>query len=251
MDRFLDKLWLEKPFYMKIREYSKTLGPYHSKFTDKVAVKGLIKDSSLLKTAKLIKVLKNPTDLSKDDLNPYHILKARHGCGLNVDLATIQPDQIPEIIEFMKQNNKKYIINQYEQHYKHIEPGFFIEEKVNDLYNGVSSKAAVFMFRCIHGKPISIGIKMSNDSVNYLYTPDWKQLTEFKSELDKPRDYDIMLKVCDTYAKQFPFVRLDLYQGNDGVYLSEFTFTPSGGNKVFSTAIEKQMGSFWKTRVDV
>jgi len=92
MDRILDKIWLEKPMYLKIREYGKTLSQYHSKFTDKVAVKGLIKDSSLLKTAKLIKVLKSPTDLSKDDLNPFHILKARHGCGLNIDLATIKPD---------------------------------------------------------------------------------------------------------------------------------------------------------------
>lgn len=42
-----------------------------------------------------------------------------------------------------------------------------------------------------------------------------------------------MVDIATLLSKQFEFVRIDLYSGNDSlVYFSEFTFTPNGGTKI-------------------
>lgn len=229
----------------KIFKYALTLNQTHAKYADKLGVKELVKD--YVKVAKVIKILEHPNDINVNDLNPNHILKSRHGCGQNIDLATVTEDDIPKIKQFIQKYNRKYGHPITEPHYRHIPVGFFIEEKMNDAYHGVSSHAATFMIRCVRGRPICVGVYLnkSENSNNYLYNTNWKQLTNYQPELEPPKDYKLMLDTAAKLSKQFTFVRMDFYQGIDGVYLSEYTFSPSGGHKVFSDSIEQWMSQFW------
>ena len=229
----------------KIALNARSLNETHAKYVDKLYVKDLVKDD--VKVAKVIRVLKDPNDFHSSDINSNHILKSRHGSGQNIDLARIQDEDIPEVKRFMRIHNHKYGDPIKEPQYQHIPVGFYIEEKIRDVYHGISSHAATFMIRCIRGRPICIGIKLNKSagSSNYLYTPNWKQLTNITPELDPPKDLRVMLNTAAKLSKQFRFVRMDFYQGMDGVYLSEFTFSPSGGRKVFSDQIERWMSQFW------
>ncbi len=45
----------------------------------------------------------------------------------------------------------------------------------------------------------------------------------------KPDKYDEMLILAETLAKEFPFMRVDLYYTNNKIYFCELTFTPNNG----------------------
>ena len=55
--------------------------------------------------------------------------------------------------------------------------------------------------------------------------------TDFKAFDDAPfpKHYDEMLKIVNILAKDFLFVRVDLYEFEDKIYFGELTFTPAGG----------------------
>lgn len=40
-------------------------------------------------TAKLVRILSSPNDITEDDIHPNHIIKARHASGYIIDLAKI------------------------------------------------------------------------------------------------------------------------------------------------------------------
>ena len=42
-----------------------------------------------------------------------------------------------------------------------------------------------------------------------------------------------MVKLAEEMAKEFPFVRVDLYNINGKIYFSELTFTPAKGTLIF------------------
>ena len=42
-----------------------------------------------------------------------------------------------------------------------------------------------------------------------------------------------MVKLAEEMAKDFPFVRVDLYNINGKIYFSELTFTPAKGTLIF------------------
>jgi hypothetical protein len=130
-----------------------------------------------------------------------------------------------------------------ELQYKYIKTRFFIEELINDKQLGVTNKAHVYMIRCIYGKPVSVGIVV--DSKNYVYDPEWKPIVDLDPSLEKPEELSKMLEIAQILSKPFEFVRIDLYLAKDGIYFSEFTFTPSGGGRVFPMSVEMEMGKTW------
>ena len=57
--------------------------------------------------------------------------------------------------------------------------------------------------------------------------------------------FDEIIAISKDLSKPFEFVRIDLYIGIDGIYFSEFTFTPRDGKQEFSDEIELQFGKYW------
>lgn len=98
-----------------------------------------------------------------------------------------------------------------------------------------------YMVRCIKGEPVSLGVKYKNYINNY--TLNWtdliKQKIQFK--INKPEELEISRKL----SKPFEFVRMDYFIGTDGVYFSEYTFTPNGGRPVFPNDLEYSLGKLW------
>ena len=57
-----------------------------------------------------------------------------------------------------------------------------------------------------------------------------------KQKSEKPIGFEKMKKLAAQLSKDFPFVRVDLYDVEGKVYFSELTFIPTGGNMKLTPA---------------
>lgn len=239
--------WTYMPLFEKISYYKTQLDNKYAPYVDKLEAKRLVGAMCpKVRTARVVRVLKDSNDISEADICGDHMLKASHGCGWNVLLS--QSPSIPTLQTILAGWSVPYV-GTGEKQYDHISPRFFIEEIIDDAYTGKSGQARVFMFRCIHGRPVSVGVREGNGStVQNTYTTEFEPMGRRPTfVLEKPPQWDAMIEYASVLSKPFEFVRVDFYIGRDGeVYFSEFTFTPAGGNPVFPMAIECALGRLWK-----
>ena len=60
-----------------------------------------------------------------------------------------------------------------------------------------------------------------------------------------PINYSEMLEIVKKVAKEFKFVRVDLYNDSGQIYFGEITFYPGNCNeKMSSIKLEKELGDF-------
>ena len=57
----------------------------------------------------------------------------------------------------------------------------------------------------------------------------WKK-TDYP--LEKPQNWGKMVEIAKELGRDFPFVRVDLYNINGKIYFSELTFTPAKGTLI-------------------
>jgi hypothetical protein len=240
-------------FYEKIRYYGNILTKEYSDYVDKLKSKEIVKNicGDLIQISPVIKVLKNIYDLEKEDLSINYIIKGSHGSKYNINIT--ETTTIDECFKKLKTFNKKYNPHGNEKQYLYLTPTFFIEEKIEDFYSGKNGKATVFMFRCIYGKPVSIGIMYWDEKDCYMnnYYIDWSPIKEtipiFININDIKEDVNRMILLSSMLSSNFEFVRVDFYlDKNRNIYFSEFTFTPSAGFMTYpSKEIEYDLGKSW------
>jgi hypothetical protein len=235
--------WRYMPLYEKIGVYAQHLDERFAPYIDKLEVKSIVpRLCSDVKTAPVIRVLESPSDIHAHDLGFPHLLKAAHGCGWNLPLdGSISLSEIQTAL-------KTWHANPYstkEKQYTHVKPRYFIESIINDKYTGLSGKARVFMVRCIHGKPVSVGVREGQQQNSYF--PDFRRMAPDSFPLEKPALWDDLIHSAALLSAPFEFVRVDFYIGADHcLYFSEFTFTPAGGHRVFTPAVERELGKLWR-----
>lgn len=238
--------WNYMPLFEKISYYKNTLHEHYAPYVDKLIAKRIVKDlcGDKIHVANVVRVLSGPDDISESDLNTDHIIKAVHGSGWNINIK--DSTTIEECKNKLHKWNVIYTGDSTgEPQYKYIKPGFFIEEKVNDKNTGKTGEADVYMFRCVRGEPITIGVKRGD--IQNSYTIKWEQFGKKMLEIERPAEIDKMIELARILSEPFEFVRIDFYLSADSeIYFSEFTFSPAGGNPVYSMNIEKHLGSLWK-----
>ncbi len=234
------------PLFEKIAYYKTQLGEPYAPYVDKLEAKRLVAAACPeVRTARVIRVLKDSNDVCEADMCPEHMLKATHGSGWNILLSQAPP--IPTLQTVLAGWSVPYSDSD-EKQYAYIPPRFFIEDIIDDVYTGKSGQARVFMVRCIHGRPVSVGVRQGNgNNAQNTYTPAFVQVGRLEFALDKPAQWNSMMEYAAALSKPFEFVRIDFYIGRDGgVYFSEYTFTPAGGNRVFPVQMEHELGRLWK-----
>lgn len=64
------------------------------------------------------------------------------------------------------------------------------------------------------------------------YSLDWEPLECLKipniTSINKPKYLKEMIEIATKIAVDFPFVRVDLYETEERIYIGELTFTPEG-----------------------
>ena len=231
--------WTYMPLFEKIAHFKNHITQDYAPYVDKIEVKAIVPTlSEKIQCAPIVRILKSPDDLHESDLQKPHLLKAAHGSGWNIPLHDKTANDLPTLRETLTSWNRIYVGNN-EPHYAFLKPRFFIEEYVDGTPN-----ATVYLIRCISGQPVTISVKKGQKQNSYdLF---WKPLKSPElPPIEKPKDLEELLEAARALAKPFEFVRVDLYKTNEGLFFSEFTFTPAGGNPYFSLTKERELGKLW------
>jgi hypothetical protein len=220
------------PLFEKIRIEGPILSRKYANYLNKIQAKTIVEAKSI-KVAKLIKTFRDPNELVVDDLNPRHLLKASRGSGFCMDLSGARLSNTRKTL-----NEWKRMLQQ-----KDLPVEFLIEEKLNDAVYGITGKSVDYKFFCFHGKPAYFLCRDGNNRNFYDLSYNPLKL-ESVAELDRI-DLNPMIHIAEELSAPFPFVRIDLYNCNDGVYFGEYTFHCREGKQEFSMELELYFGSMW------
>jgi TupA-like ATPgrasp len=178
------------------------------------------------------------------------ILKANHGSQWNRIVRNKSADDYlaaaAQADGWLKRN---FYYVRRERQYKNIKPTLMIEELLkepNEKY------VKDYMFFCFHGIVRFILVMHKGETdYRYYYDRSWNRL-DITREVGRPEgvprpdDLDEMIRVAETLAEDFRFVRADLYSVGKRIYFSELTFVPAGGSGRFSTIeFEECAGRLW------
>lgn len=186
----------------------------------------------------LIGAYDNVDDIDFAKLPNQFALKLNVGCACNI----IVSDKSKLDIENTKQTMRKWLKANYwlgwsEMQYKGVKPCILIEE-----YLGAADGTLPvdYKFYCMNGKATSVMVCEDRDGIHHPkfffmdkkwnklpYTEEVFKYPDFK--IVKPENMDRAFEVAELLAKDFPFVRVDLYIVKDKIYFGELTFTPAAG----------------------
>lgn len=116
------------------------------------------------------------------------------------------------------------------------EPCIMAEELLEDPDN-IGGDVMDYKFFCFHGEPkvVCVDVARYVNHVRSFYDMQWNNMhvdrTEIPSseEIPRPENLERMIEVASILSKDFPFVRVDLYNIKGKVYFGELTFYPWSG----------------------
>lgn len=178
-------------------------------------------------------------DIDFEKLPNQFVLKCTHACAFN----EIVKDKSKFDIEASRKKFHKWLNTNYgnmtcEKHYSPIKPRIIVEEYIGELEH-LPTEYKIHVF---NGKAKSLYVVTGrSEDIRYNnYYIDWtpfdgSQFNGWKKtdhELEKPKNWERMVKISEQLGKIFPFVRVDLYNINGKIYFSELTFTPAKGTLI-------------------
>lgn len=97
-----------------------------------------------------------------------------------------------------------------------------------------------YKFFCFNGEPYCLYVmneRFTDDGVRQnIYDLDFKvmpymrvKIKPIRTDIKKPENFDEMLDIARTLSKDFPYVRVDLYDIDGKIYFGEMTFFPESG----------------------
>ena len=242
------KNWTKLPLYKKIKYVGGILTEEYAPYVDKISAKNIVKSicGDNIKIPEIVRILDGPDDLQESDMDEAYLIKASHGSGWLID---------PQIHNSIVANklllhcwNKPFINTKnnqvkIEKQYSFLKPRFFIEKKIECAYSGLGGNALDVKVNCFYGKPKFVLVQ--KDKKKNFYSLDWKPLMALEFPFEIPACMDDILKLSKILSEPFEFVRVDFYIGVDGIYFSEFTFTPKAGNRRLTEELEFEYGKYW------
>ena len=185
----------------------------------------------------LIEVYKDPDEIDIAKLPQEFILKPNHGSGMVFicrDKSTFDFDTAKrQLKQWMGRN---YYYHGREWQYDGIEPQIVCEKLLSP-----EKPLKDYKIFCFNGSPkyIQVDLDRFTRHARCYYDLDWNKLPftilypKSDKEIEKPIQLEEMLAVAKKLAKDFVFLRVDLYLADDEIYFGEVTFHPEGGNGPF------------------
>ncbi len=236
----------EKLHYLKLKQYYNN--PLVTACVDKYEVKNYMRCMRKEELcAKLYGVYERPEEINWKELPEQFVIKCTHGCGYNIICRNKKEFSIQKAKRQLKDwMREDYWVKYVETQYRFIKKRIIIEEYLGD-------NLTTYRFCCFHGEPKLIYVMEEGEKIciDYFDT-DWKKL-DYKwigcnsnsMSIERPVGLDDMLNVAGMLSRGFPFVRIDLYNINGCVYLSEFTFLPAGGIMKFEKRSTARLLGSW------
>lgn len=136
----------------------------------------------------------------------------------------------------------------FEMHYADIQPKViaekFLEENIQD-----------YKFLCFGGKPYYCWVDIDRfiDHRRNIYDLqwnlcDWEECYKSSDKIiEKPKNFDEMVKIAEKLCAGFAHVRVDLYNVDGKIYFGEMTFTSGSGFEIITPAsMNEELGNLWE-----
>ena len=230
--RFTEKVQWYKLYYRH---------PLITKCSDKYKVREFIKDNGLEDILiPLYGVYDSPEDIDFSILPKAFIIKTNNGSHTNI---------ICENKEDFEVDKAKLILGKWlndwksklgrEWGYYNIKPKIIVEKY---LVDPLSVGLIDYKFFCFNGcvKYLYVVVdRLSEDGPQLgMFDTDFARLNVRRNDIDdltinfsKPANYDRMVNIAQQLSKDFPHVRVDLYNIDGKIYFGELTFYNGSGYK--------------------
>lgn len=239
LDLKTPKRYTEKLQWYKLNYHDPAMMKCVDKYgvRDYITAKGL---NEILNT--LYQVVDDPAQIDFDALPDKFIIKTTNGSGTNI----ICRDKTTLNIEETKSKLKDFLSMAEasagrEWAYGGSSKRIIIEQLLEDPSNqdlGVSD----YKFLCFGGEPKYIVYDKDrfSDHKRNFYNVDWNYVSVdsdvgcFGDVVEKPKNLGRMIEIARQLSKDFPAVRVDLYNIDGQIYFGELTFYPWSGYVQFS-----------------
>lgn len=232
------KRWTEKLQLYKLRYRNAIL----KECSDKYLVRQFIESKGLKHIlVDLYDVVNLPNEIDFDRLPDKFVIKTTHGSGTNIFCSSKSELNIDETLQTLKTWLKRdYYLTGREWAYKGIERKIIIEQLLvdNKVQNGIHD----YKILCFHGNPkyIVVDVDRYTEHKRNIYDLNWNKIEVFTDypnfiyDYPKPEKLNEMIEIAKILSKDFPFVRVDLYNVNSRIYFGELTFYPWTGYVQFT-----------------
>lgn len=226
----------EKIQYLKLNTYYNN--PIITMCVDKYRIREYLIQKKLTNLLpELYGVYRSPEEILFDELPQSFVIKCNHGCGFNI----LCSDKSRLDIENSRRLLQKWMKHDYWKEYGEIQYKFVEKRIIIEEFLG--NEISTYKFYCFNGEPKALYISSSDENgkqdfyIDY-FDMDWNHMDvqllghehhpDYES-IAKPDNFEELKRVAHELSKEFPFVRVDLYDVHGKIYISELTFVPTGG----------------------
>lgn len=239
MDLENPRTFNEKLNWYKLHYYD----PLMSKVVDKIEAKEFVKSKGLEEIlVPTISSYNNVNEIDYDELPSRFVIKNTEDSGGVFLCYDKSKHNISEIKDKLTRVDKTY----YNGVHFALETAYSKGNNkiiVEDLIKTTSGKAPLdYKFFCFNGEPKFLFVA-TNRETNVcfdFFDLDFNRLElknghpNSKQKINKPKNFDRMLEICKILSKDFPHVRVDLYNEDGKIYFGELTFYHNAGMSRFN-----------------
>lgn len=201
----------------------------------------------------LLGVWDNFSDIDFSKFPNSFVLKTNHGSGTNLivkDKSNLNLKRAKRMFDDWMSIDYAYNSG-FEMHYTDIKPKIIAEKYMETSTGGGLPD---YKFLCFGGRPYYCWVdngRFTNHTRN-VYDLDWNlqpwsQCHPISKVLiDKPANFEIMVKFAQRLSEGFSHVRVDFYNIDGNIYFGEMTFTNASGlERIYPDEWDKRLGDLW------
>lgn len=201
----------------------------------------------------LIKVYESVDEIRLNELPNKFVLKGTHGSGWNIIVNDKNNfNWIAWKLVMKSWLNQNFYYYGREWPYKDIKPRIICEEFLEDSQGEGINDYKVF---CFNGEPkfVQVDVSRFTSHKKNFYDLDWNLMPLKINEeninvgIDKPKNFNLMIKIARELSNDFPHVRVDFYEVKEQLVFGELTFFPNNGTgRIFPEEYEIVLGKWLK-----
>ena len=230
----------EKIQWLKLYNHDPLITKCADKYLAREYIKEKIGEEYLIP---LLGVWDKAEDINFDSLPNQFVLKVNWGWGQNIivkDKTKLNIEEVKNKLNNWLEPLSNHYYFSFEWKYKNIPSKIICEELLQD---DIFDCLTVYKVFCFSGEPylfqVILDDRTENERINY-YDLKWNKLNlkqqfpNFNDELKKPYNINLIINISQILSKDFlPFVRIDFFEANKKLYLSEFVFYSDNGYAAF------------------
>lgn len=183
----------------------------------------------------------DPEEIPFDQLPMKFVIKTNHGCGYNV----IVHDKTKLDLLLTKAHLKDWLSENFcqdkyfgaEWAYKNIRPTIMVESFLDD-----DGRVPLdYKFFCYQGKAkfLQMNFDRFGDPYEKFFDRDfnpldfWNGTKQYPKRVPRPDNYEELIHLAEAVSEGIDFIRVDLYDLSNRIYVGELTCYPAGATVPF------------------